>query len=372
MQLGEMSIDWIKVHTDRLTLNADILGSRQHHSQKLAIIVEIHSDGISGFGEVPVLALPNYSYEWFEGSLFLLRDLLLPEIVNQRRLSLSTLDWLVGNGSARFAIESALLDLGAKLSDVGIVEYISRLFGSNQYVMNRPIYFGATTSAMREWTDTKSEIDELLANGVSRIKLKVDSASLLNIDFDALAQLDGDAKQFVIDFNGSLSSEELDRVPSNVGSNISFEEPRTPMTLRESAEFVERVGAKLLLDESSGSMIASVGISGLPSYVGIALKPFRFGSWIELNRILEECCCWNTPLYLGGMFESSIGRRFLLALGTHLGFNLVGDMVPSSWYYSSDIGVPIEEDSLGRSIAKFSRGIDVEYLLGHDCSDICF
>lgn len=372
MQLGEMSIDWIKVHTDRLTLNSEIMGARQQHSQKLVIIVEIHAEGISGFGEVPVLSLPNYSYEWFEGSLFLLRDLLLPGILNRGKLSLSSLDWLVGNGAARFAIECALLDLGAKSSRVGIVEFISNLFESKHYVVDRPIYFGATTSAIRDWADTKSEINALLAKGVSRIKLKVDAISLSKLDFVLLTGLNQGACQLILDFNGSLSRDELDFIPPHEGLNISFEEPRYPMTLRETSEFIKRVSSRLLLDESSASMVECVGIANLPLNVGIAFKPFRFGSWIEVNRILEECYRCKTPVYLGGMFESSIGRRFLLALGTHEGFNLVGDIVPSKWYYRRDIGVPIEQHSFGQMRANFSNGIDVESIEGHRCSDICF
>lgn len=372
MQLCDTSIDSITLHIDELKLLTDIEGARQSHSRKSVLIVEIISDGVSGFGEVPILNLPNYSHEWFGGALLLFKELLLPSIMEQGRLNLQSLDWMVGNGSCRFALECALLDLGSKQSGIGIVDHISDVFENDHFDASRPVSFGATTSAMRGWTDTVREIQRLVAMGASRVKLKSDCSSFSNMDLSIVDHSVLDQLQLVLDFNGSLIRSQLVQLRPPSAKNVSIEEPSSGLTLDELGQLATRLGVTCLLDESSASVLSSVGVAGLPAGVGLVLKPFRFGSWIGIIEVIEQCLSCNTPLYLGGMFESSIGRRFLLALGAHSGFNLVGDMVPSGWYYQRDIGPPIVTDSPREVRAQFSNGIDVASLENHLCSSMCF
>jgi O-succinylbenzoate synthase len=214
-------------------------------------------------------------------------------------------------------------------------------------------------------------MERAVSSGVRRVKFKV--------DFDRLCQfIDSpfviDKVDVAFDFNGSLNRADLGVLPHLDGTALSFvEEPSTDLGLMEYVGLAESVGKPIFLDESAESRAVINDIAHVDTGLGIVVKPARFGSVLWLHDTLEMLATRGVRCYLGGMFESSIGRRFLLAFGSHRCFTEVGDMAPSSWYYSDDIEphvvAQVDRYSLNGS---FSLGCDVKILENHVCGDQCF
>ena len=354
-----------------LNLVRPIIGARQRHFSRSISIVELHADGLSGFGEVASLELPNYSSEWAQGSQELLRKVILPGLIERSQVNLNSLDWLVGNGSVRFAVECAALDLQAKRSGFGLTEFLSGTFGSNSYESSREISFGVAIGANSGWSDALSESKRAITNGARRVKFKVDGVRAREF-LEGQFTLDG--VDIVFDFNGSLSRTEVSVLNQLAGVGLSFiEEPSTDLGLIEYMHLAESVGIPVFLDESADSRAVLNDMANVDTGLGLVVKPAKFGSVLWLNKMLEALADRGVRCYLGGMFESSIGRRFLLAFGSHRCFTDVGDMAPSEWYYSDDIRPHLVAEAGRFSLnCNFDFGSDVRILEHHLCGDRCF
>ncbi|MDA8271072.1 MAG: hypothetical protein M0Z39_06665, partial [Actinomycetota bacterium] len=279
-----------------------------------------------------------------------------------------SLDWLVGNGSSRFAVESALLDLHAKRANVGITDFLGSMLETDSYRKSRKLYFGVAIGTIGGWSDALGEVDRAAKKSVRRVKFKVDRTRAQEF---VSGEFEIDQVEVVLDFNGSLHADELGLLKDLDPMGLSFiEEPSLELGLAGYKELAVSLETRLFLDETTDSRTA---IIDMKSGIGVVVKPFRFGSIFLLHNTLELLAKRGMPCYLGGMFESSVGRRFLLAFGSHRCFTDVGDMAPSSWYFSRDI----EPDICARAgsdylTGDFDFGTDLIQLLGHKCTQACF
>lgn len=368
---SSLTVERVSLHSLDLNLATPVLGARQSHFSRSIGIVELHADGLSGFGEVTSLDLPNYSCEWAQGSQLLLKEVILPGLLERSQVNLNSLDWLVGNGSARFAVECAALDLQAKRSGIGLTDFLSDIFGSSSYESSREISFGVAIGAKSGWSDALSECKRAITNGVRRVKFKVDGVRAREF-LEGQFALEG--VDVVFDFNGSLSRTEVSVLNQLAGMGLSFiEEPSTDLGLIEYMRLAESVGMPIFLDESADSRAVINDMANGDTGLGLVVKPNKFGSVLWLHNTLEALADRGVRCYLGGMFESSIGRRFLLAFGSHRCFTDVGDMVPSNWYYADDIRPHVVAEAGRFSLnCDFDLGCDVRILEHHVCGDRCF
>ncbi len=366
-----LTIERASLHSLDLDLVRPVTGARQSHFSRSISIVELHADGLSGFGEVASLDLPNYSCEWAQGSQLLLRKVILPGLIERCHVNLNSLDWLAGNGSVRFAVECAVLDLQAKQLGLGLTDFLGNTFGSSSYESSKEISFGVAIGTGSGWSDALSECERVIANGARRIKVKVDGARAREF---IEGQLTLDGVDVVFDFNGSLPRSEVSLLNRLVGTGVLFiEEPSTDLGLIEYVRLAETVGLPIFLDESADSRAVLNDMANVDTGLGLVVKPAKFGSVLWLNDALEAFADRGVRCYLGGMFESSIGRRFLLAFGSHRCFTEVGDMAPSDWYFADDIKPHVVAEPGRFSLnSNFDFGCDVRILEDHACGERCF
>jgi O-succinylbenzoate synthase len=163
------------------------------------------------------------------------------------------------------------------------------------------------------------------------------------------------------------------------------EQPLPPDDLVGHAELAPRLAVPIALDESiesAGDVAAAwhLGACGL-----VNVKPARVGgvaAAVELlgvgrtsYRVLfgtSRADMRPAPgpaglavglpgpsAFLGGMFETGIGRATALAVGAALGLSAT-DLGPSSWYFDDDITAPIELGADGLMRPPTGPGIGVE------------
>ncbi|MDA8080525.1 MAG: hypothetical protein M0Z96_02780 [Actinomycetota bacterium] len=366
-----LTVERVSLHSFDLNLVRPVIGAGQRHFSRSISIVELHADGLSGFGEVASLELPNYSSEWARGGEQLLRKVILPGLIERSQINLNSLDWLVGNGSVRFAVECAALDLQAKRLGFGLTEFLADTFGSSSYEPSREIRFGVAIGAYSGWSDALSESKRAITYGARRIKFKVNGVRAREF---LEGQFTFDGVDIVFDFNGSLGRTEVSMLDQLAGVGLSLiEEPSIDLGLIEYMRLAESVNIPIFLDESADSRAVLNDMANVDTGLGLVVKPAKFGSVLWLNKTLEALADRGVRCYLGGMFESSIGRRFLLAFGSHRCFTEVGDMAPSDWYYTDDIRPHVVADAGRFSLnSNFDFGCDVGVLEHHLCGDRCF
>ena len=369
--LETVRLDRASIHFFDLNLAAGVSGAMQEHRRRPLWVVELEADGISGFGEISSLELPNYSSEWSSGSGHLMKKLILPWLMERRVLDFKSLDWLVGNGASRFGLECALVDLLAKRAGMGLTSFLRLLFDTDAYNPTAEMAFGVAIGAASGWSDALKQLEEASRYGARRVKFKVDRPAALQFLSMSVPKK---VSEIVLDFNGCLRREdswllrELDRLELRF-----IEEPSSDMDISDYLRLSKVLDTRLFLDESTANRgFADLARSMCRNNLGFVVKPFRFGSVVRLNNALDLLEKNGISCYLGGMFESAIGRRFLLAFGSHRCFTETGDMAPSNWYFSRDVEPGLfARRGENRLKASFELGSEVSELIGHDCTQEC-
>lgn len=116
-----------------------------------------------------------------------------------------------------------------------------------------------------------------------------------------------------------------------------IEQPLAADDLAAHAVLQFRVSTPVCLDESLDSQAAARSAIALGSCRVIDIKPGRVGgptAAIGVHHLARQA---GIPVWIGGMFESGIGRAFNIALAALSGFSLPADMSPASFYFDGDL-----------------------------------
>ena len=152
------------------------------------------------------------------------------------------------------------------------------------------------------------------------------------------------------DANGSGSAADVGFFESLAELRPLFvEQPFSPPRLDLSAGLRERLpGLEICLDESVhglGDLISAHRLGALDS---LNLKPGRVGGPIESVRILDYCREHELPVWVGGMFETGIGRAASLRVAARLAAAAAHDLSPPLEYLAEDlVRRPLRMDSSG-------------------------
>src|SRR5271165_895826 len=96
--------------------------------ERSMVLVEVISDGISGWGEVTAGENPFYNEEWTESAWLIVRDYVAPRIVNCDLIgpeeTASRTSHIRGHLMARGGVEAAVWDLAARRNGVSLTKQI--------------------------------------------------------------------------------------------------------------------------------------------------------------------------------------------------------------------------------------------------------
>ena len=186
------------------------------------------------------------------------------------------------------------------------------------------------------------------AEGYRRIKLKispaVDRATLcgLRAEFPSL--------ELGFDANGSFGAGDLDFVASLAELEpTAVEQPFAPDRLDLCAELKRRrPELRVCLDESLSGVGMLAAAHRLGALDEVNLKPGRVGGPVASLEVLDYCRSHDLPVWIGGMFETGVGRAKNLRLAACLPAARAHDLSPSRRYFAVDVlKRPIEMDAGG-------------------------
>lgn len=323
------------------------------------LLLTLEGDGLEGWSECVAGGLPTYSYETVDTAWHVLARWLLPDLFRHEAddaRHLASAPWLRGHPMARATVEMATWDLEAKRRDVPL----SALLGGRR----REVPVGVSVGIQRDDSALLGKIDEYLAEGYARIKVKIKPgrdvemlAAVRNRYPDASLTADANsAYNLSTDLDVLCALDEL--------SLAMIEQPLGHEDLLDHAALQRRMATPICLDES----IRSAGDARLAIHIGsgaiVNIKPGRVGGLAASVEIHDLCRAEGWPVWCGGMLESGIGRAHNVALAALPGFTLPGDISSSRRYWREDIVHPEFEMRNGSMAVPTGPGIGVTPRMG--------
>ena len=190
-------------------------------------------------------------------------------------------------------------------------------------------------------------IQKRLNEGYRRIKLKMQpgwDVELARGVRDALPDI-----TLMLDANSAYTLDDAEHLKQLDQFNLlMIEQPLADDDIYEHSQLQPQLKTPICLDES----IKTANDMRLALQVGagriLNLKPARVGGFTESLELYKLCVETETPLWIGGMLETGIGRAANVAFASLPGITLPCDISATDRYFNPDISEPpfiLGEDS---------------------------
>lgn len=303
---------------------------------KTPLIVELHGDGIVGYGESAVPLFPFYNHETPQTALHILRDFAIPLLFEKRpetpQAVATVLGKIIGNPFARAGLEMAYWDWYAKRLSTPL----SRLLGGER----RTIPVGVSIGLQSDTDALCAQVEQYLAQGYRRIKIKISPGKDLTL-VEALYERFGDQLPLMVDANSAYRAEDfaalqaLDTFPL-----LMIEQPLREGDLYQHAQLQRSLRTPICLDESVSCRDDAEAAIAMGSCRVVNIKPGRVAGLTEALEIQARCAAAGMAVWCGGMLETGIGRAHNMALASLESFTFPGDISESARYYHEDVVSP--------------------------------
>jgi O-succinylbenzoate synthase len=301
------------------------------------LLVRLEGEGHVAWGESCPVYVPNYSAEHTLATFHTLREHMAPRIIGQDVECaddlLGRLAVIKGNAFARAALDIAWWVLDARRR--GIPLHVA-LGGSADRVA-----VGADFGIQESLDQLMALIQGAIDQGFPRIKLKMRPGWDLAM-VDAVRSTFPDAT-FHVDANAAYTPADTDLFRALDRYRLAMiEQPLADdgLSLLQHADLQRRIETPICLDESLHSLAHVRAAIRLGSCRFVNVKMARVGGLTASRDIQALCAEHGIPCWVGGMLESAVGGAICAELATLPNFTYPGDIFPSSYFYSNDIGKP--------------------------------
>jgi O-succinylbenzoate synthase len=321
------------------------------------VLVEVISNGISGWGEVTAGENPFYNEEWTDSAWWIVRDYVAPRVLKKTLESASAVAPLIshirGHRMARGGLEAAVWDLEARLNNVPLWKQIG---GGAR----REIPCGVSIGIQETVADLIQTIEKELAAGYQRFKIKIRPGR----DVEDLREVRKKFPQIkmMADANSAYTLWDADRLKQlDELYLMMIEQPLAHDEIIDHAELQAKLDTPICLDECIRSAHHAEQAIRLGATKIINIKLGRVGGFTEAKKVHDVCEKAGVPVWCGGMLESGIGRAHNIALATLPNFTLPGDVSASKRYWKRDLLTePVEVTPHGTIEIKDSPGFGYE------------
>lgn len=328
-----MRIEKIEVRQISLPLVTPFRTSQSTEYERNLVILQVHTDLGVGWAECSADDRPVYWADYLTGALDVLRTVIAPELFAAGELTPprvgEVLGHVKGHRVVKSAVEMGLLDAWLRAAGMSLSDYLG---GTRPAV---PV--GVSVSIKDSVGELLDQLDEYLAAGYARIKLKIEPGKDIavvravreHLGDDVLLQVDANAAYTLAD---APTLARLDEFALTL-----IEQPLVWDDLRGHARLGQLIRTPICLDESITSARSAADAIAYGACRVINIKPSRVGGYLEARRIHDVCQANQIPVWCGGMLESGIGRAANLALASLPGFTLPGDISATARYFEADI-----------------------------------
>ncbi len=300
-----------------------------------SVLLRLESGGAYGWGEACPWALPAYSPEYARGVYQVVSTLfgrcLVGRDVDSGEELQRLLGWAKGNRFAKAGLDMAWWDLRARMEGTPLY----RLLGGER----QTVTVGADFGIMETVDDLLKEIEEAVASGFARVKLKYRPGWELNM-LEPVRRAFPETV-FHVDCNSAYTLDDLPMLKRLDDFDLAMvEQPLMHDDLLDHATLQAELRTPICLDESITSRVKARQAIELGACGYINIKPPRVGGLTEAMAIHDLCAERGIPCWVGGMLESAVGASHCLALATLPNFTYPADIFPSSRFFTADLGEP--------------------------------
>jgi o-succinylbenzoate synthase len=329
--------------------------------QRQIVIVEVVSEGLSGWGEITAGEHPFYNEEWTEAAWMIARDYVAPRLIGREISGAGDVYALGahirGHNMARGGVEAAVWDLQARRNGNPLWKEIG---GGAR----REIPCGVSIGIQDSVEQLIEKIEVELAAGYQRIKMKIKPGW----DVDVIRQIRErfPSIRLMADANSAYTLADGARLKQlDEFYLMMIEQPLAHDDIIDHAALQPQLETPICLDECIRTDHHARQAIAIKAGRIINIKLGRVGGFGEAKRVHDTCEAAGIPVWCGGMLEAGIGRAHNIALATLPNFTLPGDVSASSRYWKRDIISPAVEITPRGTIA-VRDGAGFGYEIDHD------
>jgi len=327
-----MKIDSITLHHLSMPLVSPFETSFGRETDRECVLIEVKSEGLTGYGECVATRDPGYNYETTGTAIHILKDFIVPLILGRDVKDAADFQSLAssirGHCLAKAGVEMALWDLLGKRENKSLRE----MLGGVRDKVEVGVSVGIQPSAQ----SLVKTVADYVSQGYARIKIKikpgrdVEDASAVRREFPNIRlQVDANSAYSLDDFQVLKPLDELNL--------LLIEQPLFEDDIWDHHKLQEQFKTPICLDESIVSPRHARYAIEMNACRVINIKAGRLGGLSQAVMVHDLCKEVSMPVWCGGMLETGIGRASNVALASLPNFVLPGDISASDRYYARDI-----------------------------------
>jgi O-succinylbenzoate synthase len=330
-----MRVDSITLRKLNMRLKTPFETSFGTTHERPLLLVELLSEGLTGWSEVTSGEGPFFNSESVDISWLVLRDFLIPLVLGESFARASDVPQafaaIRGHEMARAGIETALWDVEAQR--LGLPLW--KLLGGTQQEIPCGVSLGLQDSPERLLEKVAVEV----AAGYQRIKIKIKPGK--DLAYLSAVRRAHPNIRLSVDANSAYTLDDVEHLRSfDDYYLLMMEQPLWWDDIYAHAKLQKQIKTVLCLDESiphlrNAQTAIELGACGI-----INIKLGRVGGHANARDIQAYCLSKRVPVWCGGMLECGIGRAHNIAVSTLPGYALPGDVSASARYWVEDVIEP--------------------------------
>ncbi len=330
--MRKMKIESITLHHVSMPLTAPFETSFGRETDRQCVIVEIHSEGLVGYGECVATRDPGYNYETTGTAMHILKDFIVPLLLGKDVKDAPDFQEKVsgirGHHLAKAGVEMAVWDLLGKRAG----KSLSELFGGVRDKVEVGVSIGIQASP-EKMVET---VTDFVKQGYARAKLKIKPGK--DVEVAAAVRKEFPNLRLQVDANSAYSMDDAPSLkPLDKLNLLLIEQPLFEDDIWDHHKFQAQFETPVCLDESITTPRHARYAIEMKACKIINIKAGRLGGLSQGVMVHDLCQQINMPVWCGGMLETGIGRASNLALASLPNFILPGDVSASDRYYARDI-----------------------------------
>jgi O-succinylbenzoate synthase len=327
-----MIISQIALYHLQMRLQSPFETSFGRSQERECILLEAQAEGLVGYGECVADRAPGYSYETTGTAWHILRDFLIPAILNQDFQSIAEVQnrmaHVRGHPMAKAGLEMVFWDLLGKSEERSFQELIG---GKGDQVK-----VGVSVGIQKSPEALVGVVRDYLDQGYGRVKLKIKPGRDIS-DVQAVRDAFPDLR-LQVDANSAYDLDSaLGLLPLDELNLLMIEQPLAEDDLWDHSHLQVEFKTPICLDESIVTLRHARQALEMKACRVVNIKPGRVGGLSQAIAIHNLCHAEGVPVWCGGMLESGVGRAANLALASLPGFVFPGDISATDRYYAEDI-----------------------------------
>jgi len=327
------------------------------------ILVEVASEGVSGWGEITCGENPFYNEEWTLSAWSIAKDYVAPRLLGHELASAADAGersaHIRGHFMARGGVEAAVWDLEARRQGVSLARHIG---GGTRAEIACGVSIGIQDNVEQLLEKIRVEVEA----GYQRIKMKI--APGWDVDVIRRVREAFPNIKLMADANSAYTLADIQHLKRLDEFHLMIiEQPLAHDEIIDHVKLQAALETPICLDECIRSAHQARQAIEMRACRIINIKLGRVGGFAEAKRVHDVCQQHHVPVWCGGMLESGIGRAHNVALSTLPNFVLPGDVSASRRYWKRDVIDPWVEVTPQGTIRVpeapgFGYAIDHEFL----------